>query len=62
MYTLKSDKGGFRLEKDKIDLVIDEYDTGKLIGVVTALNPDSKMKGSIARVTTESITFYDQDL
>ena len=62
MYTLKSDKGRFRLEKDEIDLVIDENDTGELIEVVTALNPDSKMKGSIVRVTTESITFYDQDL
>jgi hypothetical protein len=62
MYTLKSDEGRLRLEKDEIDLVIDESDTGKLIGVVTALNPDSKMKGSIARVTSESITFYDQDL
>jgi hypothetical protein len=60
MYTLKSDKSGFRLEKDEIDLVIDECDTGKLIGVVSACNPDfGKMNGSIARVTTESITVYD---
>jgi hypothetical protein len=43
--------------------MIDEYDTGKLIGVVSACSPDfGKMSGSIARVTTESITVYDTDL
>lgn len=43
--------------------MIDEYDTGKLIGVVSACSPDyGKMNGSIARITDESITVYDKNL
>ena len=48
--------------KDENEIMIDEYDTGKLIGVVSACSSDfGKMNGSIARITTESITVYDND-
>jgi hypothetical protein len=61
IFSLRDEEDRFVLEEDEEPIIIDEYDTGKLIGVVSACSPDfGKSNGSIARITTESITVYDK--
>ncbi len=63
IFSLKDEEDGFVLKEDQEQIIIDEYDRGKLIGVVSACSPDfGKSTGSIARITTESITVYDKQL
>lgn len=68
IYSIRNDEGGSEVflsddEEFKIKFAHNQLDTGKLVGCVVAKSKDfEKFQGAIARVTTEGISIYTEDL